>query len=107
MPENADSLYEAVMTKACEKLFKKLPRNQQEWIRDRVREICKHPKQGEKFEDEFMKGLLHTHAGSRVSNVLVIWSVQEKPKKQVIIEGVGSHRMLADMQRRRRAFGIR
>lgn len=90
LSESADSLYEAVMTKACEKLFQKLPRNQQEWIRDRVREICRCPSQGETFHDEFMKGLLHTHAGSRVSNVLVIWSIKEKPKKLVVIEGVGS-----------------
>jgi len=53
-----------------------------------------------------MKGLLHTHVGSKVSNLLIVWSVKENPEKLVVVEGVGPHRMLDDMQRRRKTFGV-
>jgi mRNA-degrading endonuclease RelE of RelBE toxin-antitoxin system len=105
LPESAVSNYEAVMTKACEKLFKKLPRNQQVWIKEKVAEICKQPRIGLKFQDASMSGLLHDHVGSHSSNLLVVWSVKEL-EKLVVIEGVGPHSMVDDMQRRRKTFGI-
>ncbi len=103
-PESVVSAYNAVMTKACEKLFKKLPRNEQESIKNRVLEICRDPFCGDKFHDPSLKGLLHTHARGSSSNLMVIWSVQEEPEKRVILEGVGSHKMLDKIQLRRTTF---
>jgi mRNA-degrading endonuclease RelE of RelBE toxin-antitoxin system len=95
------------MTRACEKLFKKLPRNQQEAIKNRILEICKEPFCGDKFRDASMQGLLHTHARGSASDLLVIWSVQDNPEKQIVVEGVGHHKMLDKMQLRRTTFNIR
>jgi len=106
-PESADSTFKSVMTEACEKLFRKLPRGQQEAIKARVVEICKEPFSGDKFRDASLKGLLHTHARGSASNLLIIWSVKENVEKLVIIEGVGSHKMLEKMQLRRTTFGTR
>lgn len=102
LPESADSKYKSVMTKACEKLFKKLPRKQQEWVHKKISEIRKDPTCGDKFSDPDLKGLLHTHARGSASNVLVVWSTQQTPKKRIIIEGVGSHKMLDWLRRRRK-----
>ena len=94
------------MTKPCEKLFKKLPRNQQEWVRKRIHEICKKPSNGDKFRDPSMKGLLHTHARGSASNLLLVWSTQKNPEKLVVVEAVGSHKKLDSMQLRRTTFKI-
>lgn len=107
LPESADSKYKAVMTKACEKLLKKLPRNQQEWVHKRILEIEREPASGDKFRDPALKGLLHTHARGSASNVLVVWSTQQSPKCTVIIEGVGPHKILDWLIRRRKKSRVR
>jgi len=104
LPESADSEYKAEMTKACEKLFKKLPKRQQEWIDKRISEICKDPSCGHGFSDPFLKGLFHTHARGSASNVLVIWSKQKDPIKKIIIEGVGRHKILNWLTKRRKGL---
>lgn len=101
MPESVASDFQAVMTRPCEKLFKKLPRNQQEDIKAKIAEICTNPFGGYKFQDASMVGLLHDHIGSRHSNVLVVWSVDEA-KKLVVVEGVGAHSVVDDIQRYRK-----
>jgi mRNA-degrading endonuclease RelE of RelBE toxin-antitoxin system len=93
------------MTKPCEKLFKKLPRTQQEWVHKRILEICEDPTCGDKLRDPLLKGLLHTHARGSASNLLIVWSTEEKPEKTVVIEGVGDHKVLDFLAQRRRAFG--
>lgn len=105
MPESADSEYKAEMTRACEKLFKKLPKKQQEWIDKRISEICKDPSCGHGFSDPFLKGLLHTHARGSASNLLVVWSKQDNPKK-ITVEGVGSHKILKWLTKRRKLLDI-
>ena len=92
------------MTKPCEKLFKKLPRNVQLSIKQKVANICKDPKVGYKFQDSSMRDLLHDHIGSHASNVLVVWSVDEA-KKLVVLEGVGSHHMMEKLQSQRKRLG--
>lgn len=104
LSKSAISSFEAVMTKPCEKLFKKLPRNLQEGIKAKISEICKNPKVGYPFQDASMKGLLHDHVGSHSSNVLVVWSVDEN-EKLVVVEGVGSHNKMEDLQSRRKRLG--
>jgi len=101
LPESADLDYEVEMTKACEKLFKKLPKKQQEWVHKRILEIRKAPSDGYGFRAPLLKGLLHTHARGSASNLLVIWSKQDNPKK-IIIEGVGSHKIIDWLTKRRR-----
>ena len=91
------------MTKPCEKLFKKLPRRQQEWVHKRILEICKDPTCGYKFRDPILKGLLHTHARGSASNLLVVWSTRENLEK-IIVEGVGPHKILEWLMRRRKSF---
>lgn len=92
------------MTKPCEKLFDKLPRNQQIAIKEKVALICKDPNIGYKLKDVSMQGLRHDHIGSNASNVLVVWSVDEK-KNLVIVEGVGSHHMMENLQNQRKRIG--
>ena len=102
MPESADSDYEVQMTKACEKLFKKLPKKQQEWVHKKILEIRKAPSYGYGFRDPSLKGLLHTHARGSASNLLVVWSKQENLKKKIIIEGVGPHKIIDWLIKRRK-----
>ena len=102
LPESVDSEYEVQMTKACEKLFKKLSRKEQEAIDKRISEIRKAPSSGSNLDDPALKGLLHTHARGSSSNILVIWSTEEKPKKRIIIEGVGPHKIIDWLKRRRK-----
>ena len=104
LPENAEFDYESEMTHPCEKIFKKLPRNQQVDIKEKISNICKNPFEGYKFQDSCMKGLLHDHVGSRSSNVLVVWSIDE-PNKRIFIEAVGSHNNVQDLQNRRKRIG--
>jgi hypothetical protein len=92
------------MTKACEKLFKKLPHLDQVAVDKKIKELCKDPTCGDNFRDPVLKGLLHTHVRGSSSNLLVAWSKDEKPKKKIIIEGVGGHKMVDWLiQQRRKA----
>jgi mRNA-degrading endonuclease RelE of RelBE toxin-antitoxin system len=90
------------MTKPCEKIFKKLPRNQQVDIKAKISEICGDPfKIGYKLLDASMAGFRHVHVGNDTSNVLVVWSVDDG-QKIVWIESVGSHHNMEELQNKRK-----
>lgn len=102
LPENADSenKYEVEMTKACEKLFKKLTKREQKAVDERISDIQMNPSQGDYLHDKDLKGLLHTHARGKSSNLIIIWSVEKKFKK-IIVEAVGPHKIIEWLTRRK------
>jgi mRNA-degrading endonuclease RelE of RelBE toxin-antitoxin system len=105
LPESATSNYISLMTHACEKIFKKLPRNQQEDIKAKISEVCANPYSvGHKLLDASMVGFRHDHAGNIKNNVLVVWSIEEE-KKTVWIESVGSHKNMENLQSQRTRMG--
>lgn len=104
MPESVDSDYEVEMTDTCGDMFKKLSRREQEAIDKKILEIQKDPSCGDYFDGVELKGVLHTHVLGRSSDCLVAWSKQEKPKKKIIIESVGSHDNIERLKRLRRTY---
>jgi len=104
LPESADSDYEPEMTKACEKVFKKLHKPDQIAIDKKIEELCKDPTCGDNFRDPALKGVLHTHVRGSSGNLLVAWSKEEKPKKKIIIEGVGGHKIIDWLIEQRKKF---
>ena len=104
MPESADSDYEVEMTNTCEDMLKKLNRREQEAIDKKILEIQKDPSCGDYFSGVELKGVLHTHVLGRSSDCLVAWSKQEKPKKKITIESVGSHDNIERLKRLRRNY---
>ena len=102
-----DSGYEVEMTDACTGMFKKLSRREQEAVDKRISEIQKDPSCGDHFSGVELKGVLHTHALGRSNDCVVAWSKQEKPKKKIIIESVGSHDNIEWLKRVRRNYGLK
>ena len=106
MPESADSDYEVEMTDTCAEFFKKLPHKEQEATDKKIAEVKKDPSCGDYFSEPELKGVLHTHVFGRSSDSVVAWSKQEKPKKKIIIESVGSHDNIDRLKRLRRKYGF-
>ena len=94
LPKNVASEYEVEITHTCGKMLKKLSRFEQTAVDERINEIKANPSCGDSFKDPSLKGLLHTHARGRSSNLIIAWSTKEVPKKKILIEGVGGHDML-------------
>ena len=98
---DSDNDYEVEMTWACEKLFIKLTRREQQAVDSRISDICQDPSQGEYLEGRYLDGLLHTHASGKSSNLLVIWSYDDNPKR-IVIEGVGPHKVIDWLARQKK-----
>ena len=102
-----DSDYEVEMTRVCEGMFKKLNRREQEAVDKKILEIQKDPSCGDYFNGAELKGVLHTHVLGRSSDCVVAWSKQEKPKRKITIESVGSHDNIERLKRLRRDFVLK
>lgn len=75
--------------------------SQQKAIDKRITDIRRAPSQGDNLQGQILKGLLHTHVRGRSSNLLVIWSHEENPKK-ITIEAVGPHKIIAWLERQKK-----
>jgi mRNA-degrading endonuclease RelE of RelBE toxin-antitoxin system len=106
LPESADSEYDVEMTRTCEDMFKKLSSRERDAIHKRILELKKDPSCGDYFDGPELKGVLHSHVLGRSSDCLIAWSKQEKPKRKIIIEAVGSHDNIERLKRLRRNFFV-
>jgi len=89
------------MTKACEKLFNKLSMVEQKAVLERIEDIKRDPSSGTKLQDKDLEGSLHTHCRGKRSNLLIIWSHDQKSKR-IWIEAVGPHKIIDWLARRKK-----
>jgi hypothetical protein len=100
--ESADLDYDVEITDVCGDFFKTLTHREQEAIDKKIAEIKLDPSCGDYFTEPELRGVLHTHVLGNSSNCVVAWSKQEKPKRKIIIEAVGSHDNIDKLKRLRR-----